>query len=182
MEQDCAERKFTVRQVDVARLDPEIMSDYDDILISIRRIMRAIDLQSKRLVKQSGLTAPQLVVMQALRKEGRASPSSVARNVALSQATITSILDRLERAELIRRERSDTDKRVIYACLTTEGQRRLEEAPELLQAGFLRQYRLLEDWERSMLVSALQRIASMMDAEDLDASPILDIGDIDKIS
>ena len=158
------------------------MNDYDDILISIRRIMRAIDLQSKRLVKLSGLTAPQLVVMQAVRKEGKASPSSVARNVALSQATITSILDRLEKAELVRRERSDTDKRIIYACLTAEGQRRLEEAPELLQAGFLRQYRRLADWERSMLESSLNRIAAMMDAEDLDASPILDTGDIDKIS
>ncbi|WP_417460406.1 MarR family winged helix-turn-helix transcriptional regulator [Kordiimonas sp.] len=156
------------------------MNDYDDILISIRRIMRAIDLQSKRLVKMSGLTAPQLVVMQALRRDGKVSPSSVARTVALSQATITSILDRLEKADLVRRERSETDKRIVYACLTTEGQKRLEEAPELLQAGFLRQYRQLEEWERTMLVSALQRISTMMDAEDLDASPILDIGEIEK--
>ncbi|MFC4347553.1 MarR family winged helix-turn-helix transcriptional regulator [Kordiimonas lipolytica] len=154
------------------------MSDYDDILVSIRRITRAIDLQSKQLVKQTGLTAPQLVVMMAIRKEGRASPSTVAREVALSQATITSILDRLEKAGLVRRERSESDKRIVYACLTADGQKRLEEAPELLQAGFLRQYRKLEDWERTMLVSSLQRVAAMMDAKDLDASPILDIGEI----
>ncbi len=154
------------------------MSDYDDILISIRRITRAIDLQSKKLVKQTGLTAPQLVVMQAIRKHGQVSPSAVAREVALSQATITSILDRLERATLVRRERSATDKRVVHACLTAEGQKRLEEAPELLQAGFLRRYRKLEDWERAMLISALQRVATMMDADDLDASPILDVGEI----
>lgn len=167
-------------QTDQPPLGQQAMNDYDDILISIRRIMRAIDLQSKRLVKMSGLTAPQLVVMQALRRDGKVSPSSVARTVALSQATITSILDRLEKANLVRRERSETDKRIVYACLTTEGQKRLEEAPELLQAGFLRQYRQLEEWERTMLVSALQRISTMMDAEDLDASPILDVGEIDK--
>ncbi len=167
-------------QTDQPSLGQQAMNDYDDILISIRRIMRAIDLQSKRLVKMSGLTAPQLVVMQALRRDGKVSPSSVARTVALSQATITSILDRLEKANLVRRERSETDKRIVYACLTTEGQKRLEEAPELLQAGFLRQYRQLEEWERTMLVSALQRISTMMDAEDLDASPILDIGEIEK--
>ncbi len=167
-------------QTDQPPLGQQAMNDYDDILISIRRIMRAIDLQSKRLVKMSGLTAPQLVVMQALRRDGKVSPSSVARTVALSQATITSILDRLEKADLVRRERSETDKRIVYACLTTEGQKRLEEAPELLQAGFLRQYRQLEEWERTMLVSALQRISTMMDAEDLDASPILDIGEIEK--
>lgn len=156
------------------------MNDYDNILVSIRRITRAIDLQSKALVKQSGLTAPQLIVMHVLRKEGRLPPSAVAREVALSQATVTSILERLEKAGLVRRERSDTDKRIIYACLTVDGLSRLEEAPELLQSGFLRQYRKLEDWERSMLVSALQRIASMMDAEELDAAPILDVGEISK--
>jgi len=158
------------------------MNDYDDILVSIRRITRAIDLQSKALVKKTGLTAPQLVVMGALRKEGRLPPSAVAKEVALSQATITSILDRLEKAGLVRRERSETDKRVVYACLTSDGKSRLEAAPELLQSGFLRQYRKLEDWERAMLISSLQRVASMMDAEDLDASPILEIGDIAKES
>lgn len=156
------------------------MNDYDDVLVSIRRITRAIDLQSKALVKQSGLTAPQLIVMHALRKGGRIPPSAVAREVALSQATVTSILERLEKAELVRRERSDTDKRIIYACLTAEGLSRLEGAPELLQSGFLRQYRKLEDWERSMLVGSLQRIAAMMDAEGLDAAPILELGEISK--
>lgn len=175
---DCAQGKYPLNRLALSSMSEQAMNDYDDILISIRRIMRAIDLQSKKLVKQTGLTAPQLVVMQAIRKVGRASPSVVAREVALSQATITSILDRLEKAELVRRERSKSDKRIVYACLTTDGQRRLEEAPELLQAGFLRQYRKLEDWERTMLVSSLQRVATMMDAEELDASPILDVGEI----
>jgi len=154
------------------------MSDYDEILVSIRRIIRAIDLQSKRLVKQTGLTAPQLVILQALRKSGRMSPSAVAKEVSLSQATVTSILDRLENADLVKRERSSKDKRIVFACLTTEGLNRLEEAPELLQSGFLRQYRKLEDWERAMIVSAFQRVATMMDADELDASPILDVGEI----
>lgn len=156
------------------------MSDYDEILVSIRRITRAIDLQSKQLVKQSGLTAPQLIILQVLRKTGRMSPSAVAKSVSLSQATVTSILDRLEKAKLVRRERSTEDKRIVFACLTSEGLLRLEEAPELLQSGFLRQYRKLDQWERSMIISAFQRVATMMDAHDLDASPILDVGEIGK--
>ncbi|PHZ83282.1 MarR family winged helix-turn-helix transcriptional regulator [Paremcibacter congregatus] len=154
------------------------MSDYDEILISIRRIMRAVDLQSKRLMKSSGLTAPQLVLMQSLRREGHMSPSALARDVSLSQATVTSILDRLEKAGYSRRDRSETDKRIVYACLTAEGLKKLEEAPELLQSGFLREYRKLEEWERTQLISSLQRVATMMDAEDLDASPILEVGDL----
>lgn len=156
------------------------MADYDDILISIRRIMRAIDLHSKKLSKSSGLTAPQLVLMLALRKNGPMAPSAIAKEVSLSQATITSILDRLDKAGYTRRNRSIDDKRVVHACLTQAGQEKIAEAPELLQSGFLREFRKLEEWERTQLVSSLQRVATMMDAEDIDASPILEVGEISK--
>jgi DNA-binding MarR family transcriptional regulator len=154
------------------------MSDTDDVLIALRRITRSIDLQSKKLSKTSGLTVPQLVILKALRKEGRLSPSAIAREVSLSQGTVTTILDRLAKSGLIQRERSDTDKRVVLASLTEDGQSAVAAAPELLQAGFLREFRRLKDWERGHLISALQRIAEMMDAEELDASPILETGEI----
>ena len=155
------------------------MTDHDDILIALRRITRAIDLQSKKLVKKSGLTAPQLVIMQALRKDGQMSPSALARAVSLSQATISTILDRLAKQDLVRRARSETDKRVVLACLTDKGLEAAQAAPELLQSGFLREFRKLQDWERGMLIASLQRIAEMMDAEELDASPILESGELD---
>jgi DNA-binding MarR family transcriptional regulator len=87
------------------------MSDYDEILIALRRITRAIDIHSKRLVKSSGLTAPQLVVLQSLRQRGELAPSAIARAVSLSQATVTSILDRLEAQKLVERRRSESDRR-----------------------------------------------------------------------
>ncbi len=155
------------------------MNDYDEILVSIRRITRAIDIQSKRLVKSSGLTAPQLLIMQVLRKQGQITPSAIAREVALSQATVTTILDRLEKAGYTRRDRSEEDKRSVHACLTLEGIEKVEQAPELLQSGFLREFRQLEKWERTQLVASLQRVAAMMDAKDLDASPILEVGEIE---
>ncbi|MHA6288736.1 MarR family winged helix-turn-helix transcriptional regulator [Maricaulis sp. CAU 1757] len=154
------------------------MSDHDEILVALRRITRAIDLQSKRLVKATGLTAPQLVVIDTLRKGGELSPSAIARRVSLSQATITSILDRLTNAGLIERIRSDSDKRVVLARLTDKGHVAANDAPELLQAGFMRSFRELQPWEQNMLIASLQRIAELMDAEDLDASPFLDTGEI----
>ena len=154
------------------------MTDHDTILISLRRITRAIDIQSKRLVKKSGLTAPQLVVIQALRRDGEMPPSAIARAVSLSQATVTSILERLERAALVRRRRSDTDRRVVLVGLTPEGLAKAESAPELLQSGFIRAFGELETWEQHMLIASVQRIAELMDAEDLDASPILEVGEI----
>ena len=154
------------------------MKDYDEILISLRKIMRAADLHSQKLMKESGLTAPQLLVMQAIEKEGSPSTSTLARHIAVSQATMTRIIDRLERAGLVRREKSSKDKRVINISLTDAGQAKLELAPEPLQAEFLRRFRKLEDWEQQMLKSSLLRVAKMMDAEDIDAAPILQTGAI----
>jgi DNA-binding MarR family transcriptional regulator len=156
------------------------MSDHDEILVALRRITRAIDLQSKRLVKATGLTAPQLVVIDTLHKQGELSPSAIARAVSLSQATITSILDRLVQAGLVERIRSETDKRVILARLTEKGEAASNNSPELLQAGFMRSFRTLQPWEQNMLIASLQRIAELMDAEELDAAPFLDSGEINR--
>ena len=156
------------------------MAYQDDILIALRRITRAIDLHSRQLMKASGLTAPQLVVLNALNKNGDMTPSCIAREVSLSQATVTAILDRLQKQELVTRERSQDDRRQVLVHLTAKARTSLEQAPELLQSGFLREFGQLAEWEQLMMISALQRIAELMDAEDIDAGPILDTGQIDR--
>ena len=156
-----------------------LMSQYHDLLIALRRITRAIDLHSKQLAKETGLTAPQLLVLQSVASVRRAKPSDVARQVHLSQATITSIVDRLVRAGLVTRERNEHDRRSLEIVITDEGLKRLVDAPELLQADFLTAFDGLADWEKSLLVSSMQKIAFMMDAENLDAAPILEVGDLD---
>lgn len=144
------------------------MVEHDEIIAALRRITRAIDLQSKRLVKTTGLTVPQLVVLQTLQRNPDASSSAIAKLVSLSQATVTTILDRLERNGFVTRERSSLDKRVVHARLTETGLKAAEGPAGLLQTGFIREFHKLEAWERHMLVAALQRIAVLMEAQDLD--------------
>jgi len=154
------------------------MHDYDEILISLRKIMRATDLHSQKLMKESGLTLPQLLVIQAIEEHGSPSTSTLARHIAVSLATMTRIIDRLERADLVRREKSSKDQRVVNIGLTDAGREKLQAAAEPLQAEFLRRFRKLEVWEQQMLKSSLLRIAKMMDAEDIDAAPLLQSGAI----
>lgn len=158
------------------------MKDSNDILISLRRIMRATDLYSQKLAKESGLTAPQLLLMQGIDKEGDPSTTTLAKHIVVSLATVTRIIDRLERDGLVRREKSATDKRVVKISLTDPGREKLAAAPEPLQAEFYRKFCELEDWEQQMLRSSLLRIAKMMDADDLDVAPILQAGAIDEFT
>lgn len=154
------------------------MKDYESLLIALRRITRAIDLHSKRLQKESGLTTSQLLVIEAIEKLTDPTPSSIAREILLSQGTVTNLIDRMERNGLVRRVKSASDKRSVCLVTTPEGLERYRNAPELLQAEFLTEFRKLESWEQHYLLSAVERVASMMDASGLDASPILVSGEI----
>ena len=150
-------------------------SYWQDVLISLRRIIRATDLQSKRIVKACGLTIPQVMVLRAIEELGDVTVKRISDNVSLSQATVTTILNRLESRQLIERVRGATDRRIVNARLTTEGQNILSTVPPLLHEEFISKFENLNDWEKTQLLSSLQRVATMMDAETLDASPFLDI-------
>ncbi len=153
------------------------LNQEEQVLINLRQIIRATDLYSRQLSKQVGLTAPQLLILQAIRDLGAVSISRLSNEISLSQATVTSIIDRLEARGLVCRHRSTTDRRVVHATLTEEGGATVKKAPIPLQDTFGKRFAALEDWEKSMIVSALQRVASMMNAEEIDASPVLHVGE-----
>lgn len=141
----------------------------DEVLASIRRIVRAIDLQSRQLVRRHGLTGPQTLLLRELSQPGEAGTTTVGRlaeRMNLSQATVTDILKRLEQRGLVRRARSDTDKRYVEVSLTDAARQLLQAAPPILQETFLERFHALQDWEKLQMIATLHRIADMMDVRD----------------
>jgi len=154
---------------------------WQDVLVALRQIIRATDIHSRKLMKSCGLTIPQVVVLRAIQDLGNVTVRSISRQVSLSQATVTTILNRLEQRHLVRRLRNDRDKRVVHVVLTAEGERILATSPTLLHESFVGRFERLETWEQTLILSSLQRVARMMEAEGLDAVPLLDVGATDKI-
>lgn len=154
------------------------MQKDEELLIALRRVIRAIDMRSKKLNKEAGLTGPQLLVMQNIAKTPGIMVRQIAQNINLSPATVTSILDRLELKVLVERVRSTEDKRRVGVFLTEQGESMLIKAPLPLQEHFVNRFGQLQEWEQSQMVATMQRIASMMDAENIDAAPVLEVGNI----
>ncbi|MGO1660041.1 MAG: MarR family winged helix-turn-helix transcriptional regulator [Marinobacter sp.] len=154
------------------------MSNHEHVLVALRRVIRATDLHSKRLSKNAGLTGPQLLIMRTIRELGEVTIGTIADKVSLSQATVTTILDRLEHRQLVYRVRSTRDKRKVHAHLTESGADILSRAPNPLQEQFIKKFQNLHEWEQNMILASLQRVANMMDADDIDASPVLDVGPV----
>ncbi len=156
------------------------MEKSDEALILLRQIIRATDMQEKEISRSTGLTLPQLMVMQTLRNNSPITTGELAKEISLTQATVTSILDRLEKKGLVARERGVDDKRKVWLHLTNEGWELMKGAPTTQQSLFTRRFDDMQNWEQSMVVSALERVAFMLDAQHLDAAPVLDIGQLDR--
>lgn len=149
------------------------METADQVLVALRRILRAIDIHSRNLAQEQGLTVPQLIVLRAIAQRGTPTTGELARAVSLSNATLTSILDRMERHQMVKRSRSDVDRRRVHVEITPKGQALLDRSPSLLHDRFLEQYGQLKEWEQTLILSSLQRVAEMMDQEGLKVAPLL---------
>ncbi len=151
-------------------------------LIALRRILRATEFSARRLAKNAALTNSQLIVLQILGEEGEATAGAIAKRTALSQATVTTLLDRLEARALVRRRRGDTDRRRVWVEVTEEGREMLAQLPSSLQTLFQSEFDQLPDWEQAWIIAALERVATMLKANMIDAAPMLEMGEIAAVS
>lgn len=133
---------------------------------TIRRMSRNLDLHSRELEREYGLTVPQLNVLWAVGASHRVPIGQVADRISLSGATVTSIVDRLEDHGLITRERSTDDKRQVLISLTAKGRDVLAGGPQPFHDCFVERLARLERWQQTELLSAIQHVADMMEPDE----------------
>jgi DNA-binding MarR family transcriptional regulator len=154
------------------------MDRIDTSLIALRRILRATEMFGRELAQSAGLTAVQFRVLQVVAETGQTTAKTISTRMRVSQATITTLVDKLVSRDMVVREKSLIDRRQTNIVITELGQKTIKETPDPLQQRYLRRFKDLEDWEQSMLVAALERVAAMLDAEELDVAPVLTSGDL----
>lgn len=148
-----------------------------EALTALRRIVRATEFNSRRLAHETGLTNSQMLVLRLL-AQSELTPGHVAAQIGLTQATVTALVDRLEKRGLVQRRRGEDDRRRIYLTLTAEGHTLLAGMPSNLQSHFQARFDELADWEQAMIVSSLERIAVMLNADTIKAGAVLELGDL----
>ncbi|SIS84550.1 MarR family winged helix-turn-helix transcriptional regulator [Phaeovulum vinaykumarii] len=149
-------------------------------LVALRRILRATELYGRELARAAGLTPVQIRVLQVLDGPDILTPKAIAARMGVSQATMTTLIDRLVAKGLVERQRSETDRRQMNVRVTEAGRAALARAPDPLHDRYVSAFEALPDWEQAMIVAALERVAGLLDAGHLDASPVLDLGDLRK--
>ena len=87
---------------------------------------------------------------------------------------MTLMLRKLEALGMISRAADEHDKRSYLVALSEKGNAALAGAPTSLHEVFLSRFARLENWEQAQIISALERVAAMLEADAIKAAPILD--------
>lgn len=141
------------------------------VLFALRRIIRAVDIHSRKLNSEFNITVPQMICLYSLTSDGSMTLSELTKQANLSASTVNGIVDRLEAKGLTKRNRSTEDRRRVFVNVTDAGRELTRAVPSPLQTQFAEALRNLPELEQATIVLSLERVVKLMEAEDLDASP-----------
>lgn len=153
--------------------DPQVESPHDQrVLFALRRIIRAVDIYSRKLVAEHQITGPQLVCLNAVVEAGPLTATDLAHAIHLSTSTVVRILDRLEARGLIQRQRQRDDRRRVHVTATLAGHDLSVRTPYSAEHPLHLALRQLPERRRASIAALLEDLVESMDARDLSASPL----------
>jgi len=138
-----------------------------EIVYSIRRLMQAGEHYTKELNKIYNVSAAQINCLLALHENGPLPPSHIAKHVMVNSSTVTGIIDRLEKKDLVKRLRISKDRRVITVQLTETGKMLAENAPSPIQQKIIDGLDKLSPSEIEQIALTLKRLIDMLDVQDI---------------
>ena len=149
--------------------------DYKDIIIKIRRIVRSINIESKKIQKDHGVSIPQVLCLEYLKNSPnyQATQKSIRDHLKLNSSTVTGIIGRLEKKGMLARLPKSGDRRVTTITLTSIGDEVLRNTPDLLQQRLAHKLKKLSEEKIHEISQSLETLVEMLEIEDLEASPLL---------
>lgn len=146
-----------------------------ELMIRIRKIVRAIHLESKKIQKDYGVSIPQLLCLQYLdsKEDKQAKLKEAASFLHLNSSTVSGIIDRLEARALAVRLPKQGDRRTTLIALTSKGEKVLKSTPTLLQDRLNQHLLSASESDIAAQIAALDQIIAMLGIENVEAAPML---------
>lgn len=144
------------------KLKPVVVAD---IIDDIRRIFQVLTEQSRKIEHETSLTGPQLWVVKILKETSPMKVSDLARRMYLHPATMVGLLDRLEAKSLLKRTRSEKDRRVVFIDLTEQGRELEINSPEVVQNLLVKGLEKIGAKELKLISEGLDQIVNILGAQ-----------------
>ncbi len=146
----------------------KLTNEDHEALLSVLVTGELLRKESNRLFDPLGITAAQfnvLILLFAQTEDGTMSQSDLGRLLTVHRSNVTGLLDRLERAGLVRRLDDDADRRVNRVALTEEGREVARRAEELYLGRIHAIMSVLERREWRALAAMLEKIRRGMKSD-----------------
>nr|WP_295972789.1 MarR family transcriptional regulator [uncultured Bacillus sp.] len=105
--------------------------DYNKCVVQIEKDLRYISgilkQKGREILSHYGITPPQFLALQWLYEEGDMTIGELSNKMYLAFSTTTDLIDRMEKASLVKRVRNERDRRVVRIHLLEEGERLINE-------------------------------------------------------
>ena len=147
------------------QVDNELVQELVDLL---RRLMRAVYLDSLKTSQRFGLTGPQSAVLRALSAWGPLSSASLSRTLYVTPSNITGIIDRLVKKDLVERIKKEGDRRVTLISLTESGQDISAQLPDPIEKKLMKGLASLTPEHARWLAEAMHEINDFINAPELE--------------
>ena len=153
--------------------------DTTEILVKIRKIVRSINLESKKIQKEYGVSIPQILCLNFLHEcpNFQSTQNEIRKFLNLNSSTVSGIINRLEKKGLIARLPKSGDKRVVNIALTSSGDKLLSQIPSLLHEQLSKKLHNLSGDKLIRLEESLNMLVNMLEIQRIEASPLIAIDD-----
>ena len=98
----------------------ETSNDSAKVAKLFREVMHLFKQSMSKVFEDIGITAPQGMVIGILSKEKTLKITELSTKLSLSNSTVSGIVDRLEKQGMVKRKRSEQDKRVVYVSISSD--------------------------------------------------------------
>lgn len=103
---------------DVETVNAELLREAEEVENAVRASYRILRRPFDPDIVRSGLTVPQMGVLEELTREDGLSLKELSKRMELSHSTASGIIDRLERRNLVERRRDAEDRRYSRVFLS----------------------------------------------------------------
>jgi DNA-binding MarR family transcriptional regulator len=136
----------------------DFLASFDALAQAIRRARGAAPQDRPGL-----LTFSQYALLTPLATNHAARVSDLATEAGIAPSTATRILDALERRAIVRRDRSDEDRRQVTVTLTDQGRQTLSRQHTWMRGRQLAFFEQLPGTERELVADLLLRLSTLID-------------------
>jgi len=128
------------------------------LFVVLSRALDAVRKSIEKEIRTYGLNPTEFAVLELLYNKGEQSAQKIGEKVLIASSSITYVVDKLEKKDLILRTHYPEDRRIINVSITDEGRKMMDEIFPVHTKGIQRILEGLDTNEKKEMISQLKKL------------------------